>query len=113
MGYGTSFTTEIYLSRKVFNSDSELDDNIKEIESLININKKIILALAVSTPKDVLSFNNEGDFNEHPLDIIIHRTDKIFESLDEYYLELSRLYILRQYLEENPDVQISKLSDLN
>lgn len=113
MGFGTTFTTEVYLNRKIFNSKYELDDKIKEIKNFIDLNKKELLALAVSTPKDVFSSENKEDFIEHPLDMIINRVNEILESLDDYYFELNGLYMLKEYLNENPDVDISKLNDLN
>ena len=47
MGYGTSFTTEIYLNRQIFNSRYELDDKIKELENYIELSKRELLAFAM------------------------------------------------------------------
>ena len=40
MGYGTLFTTDIYLNRQIFNSRHELDDKIKELENMIELKEK-------------------------------------------------------------------------
>jgi len=113
MGYGTLFTTEIYLNRQIFNSRYELDDKIKELENLIEMSKRELLAFAVSTPKDVMTEKNENDYVENPIDQILRRTRETFECMEDNYRELNRLYQFQEYLDENPDVNIEKMNDLN
>jgi predicted nuclease with TOPRIM domain len=113
MGYGTSFTTEIYLNRQIFNSRYELDDKIKELENMIELSKRELLAFAVSTPKDVMTEKNEEGEVENPMDQILRRTRETFECMEDNYRELNRLYQFQEYLDENPDVDIKTLNDLN
>ena len=47
MGYGTLFTTDIYLNRQIFESRYELDEKVKELEKFIEMSKQELLALAV------------------------------------------------------------------
>ena len=113
MGYGTSFIIEIYLSRQIFSSRYELDDKVKEIEGYIESAKRELTAFAVSTPKDVMVEKNEDGYVENPIDQILRRTSETFDWLQDNCRELNRLYLLQEYLDENPDVNIEKINDLN
>lgn len=113
MGYGTSFTADIYLNRQIFESRYEVDEKIKELEKFIEQGKQELLALAVSTPKDVIAEKNEDGYVENPLDQIIRKTRETFEWMEDNYRELNKLYQFQEYLDENPDVDIKTLNDLN
>ena len=113
MGYGTTFTTDIYINRMVFSSRYELDDKIKELENYIELSKRELLAFAVSTPKDVITEKNEDGEIENPMDQILRRTSETFEWMEDNYRELNKLYQFQEYLDENPDVDIKTLNDLN
>jgi len=105
MGYGTAFTTEIYLNRQIFESRYELDEKIKEIEGYIESAKQELTALAVSTPKDVIAEKDESGYPQNPIDEVLRKTRETFEWMEENYRELNKLYQFRQYLEETPDVE--------
>ena len=112
MGYGTSFTTEIYLNRQIFQNRYELDERIKEIEGYIESAKQELTALAVSTPKDVIAEIDESGYIQNPIDEVLRKTREIFEWMEDNYRDLNKLYQYKQYLEENPDVDINQLSDI-
>lgn len=112
MGYGTAFTTEIYLNRQIFQNLYELDERIKEVEGYIESAKKELLALAVSTPKDVIAEKDESGYPQNPIDEVLRKTSEIFEWLEDNYTELHKLYQYRQYLEENPDKEIKQNHDI-
>jgi hypothetical protein len=112
MGYGTAFTTEIYLNRQIFQNRYELDEKIKEIEGFIESSKRELTALAVSTPKDVMSEKDSDGYVENPIDQILRRTAEIFEWMEDNYSDLNRLYQYQQYLDENPEVDMEKLNDI-
>ena len=113
MGWGTAFTTEIYLSRQVFSSRYELDEKVKELEEHIESAKKELTAFAVATPRDIMAEKNEDGYVENPIDQILRRTRETFEWMEGNYRELNRLYQFQEYLDENPDVDIEKINDLN
>jgi predicted nuclease with TOPRIM domain len=113
MGYGTTFTTEIYINRMVFSSRYELDDRVKELENYIELSKRELLAFAVGTPKDIITEKNEDGEIENPIDQILRRTSEAFEWMEDNYRELNKLYQFQEYLDENPDVDIKTLNDLN
>ena len=108
MGYGTAFTTEIYLNRQIFQNRYELDEKIKEIEGFIESSKRELTALAVSTPKDVMAEKDSDGYVENPIDQILRRTAEIFEWMEDNYGDLNRLYQYQQYLDENPEVDMEK-----
>ena len=112
MGYGTAFTTEIYLNRQIFQNRHELDERIKEIEGYIESAKQELTALAVSTPKDVIAEKDESGYIQNPIDEVLRKTREIFEWMEDNYRYLNKLYQYKQYLEENPDVDINQLSDI-
>ena len=112
MGYGTSFTADIYLNRQIFSNRYELDEKVKELEKFIESAKQELLALAVSTPKDVIAEKNEDGYVENPLDQIIRRTRETLEWMEDNYRELNKLYQFQEYLDENPDVEINQFKDV-
>lgn len=112
MGYGTAFTTEIYLNRQIFQNRYELDEKVKEIEGFIESSKRELTALAVSTPKDVMAEKDSDGYVENPIDQILRRTAEIFEWMEDNYRDLNRLYQYQQYLDENPEVDMEKLKDI-
>ena len=74
MGYGTAFTTEIYLNRQIFSSRYELDEKVKELEDMIESAKRELTAFAVGTPRDIMAEKNEEGYVENPIDQILRRT---------------------------------------
>jgi Na+/phosphate symporter len=113
MGWGTSFTADVYLSRQIFQSRYELDERVKKLEGYINSAKSELTAYAVATPKDIMAERDEEGLVENPIDQILRRTPEIFEWMEDNYRELNRLCQFQQYLDENPDVDLRKLNDLN
>lgn len=112
MGYGTAFTTEIYLNRQIFQNRHELDERIKEIEGYIESAKQELTALAVSTPKDVIAEKDESGYPQNPIDEVLRKTKETFEWMEENYRNLHQLYEYQQYLDENPEVDMKKLNDI-
>jgi hypothetical protein len=112
MGWGTSFTTEIYLSRQVFSSKDELDERIKELEGYIESAKRELTAYAVATPRDIIAEKDESGYIQNPIDEVLRKTKETFEWMEDNYRDLNKLYQYQQYLEENPDVDINQFSDI-
>lgn len=112
MGYGTEFTADIYLNRQIFSNRYELDEKVKELEKFIELAKQELLALAVSTPKDVIAEKNEDGYVENPLDQIIRRTRETIEWMEDNYRDLHKLYQFQEYLDENPDAEINQFKDV-
>lgn len=112
MGYGTSFTTEIYLNRQIFNSKDELDEKIKEVEEYIESAKSELTAYAVATPRDIIAEKDESGYIQNPIDEVLRKTRETFEWMEDNYRDLNRLYQYQQYLEENPDVNMNQFTDI-
>jgi hypothetical protein len=111
MGFGTAFTTEIYLNRQLFNSRYELDETVKELEGYIESSKRELTALAVATPRDIIAEKDESGYPQNPFDEVLRRTSEIFEFMEENYSNLNKLYQYQQYLDENPEVNVSQFHD--
>jgi hypothetical protein len=112
MGYGTAFTTEIYLNRQTFQNRYELDEKVKDIEGYIEYAKQQLTALAVSTPKDVIAEKDEMGYPQNPIDEVLRKTRETLEWMEDNYSDLNRLYQYQQYLDENPEVDMEKLNDI-
>ena len=112
MGWGTSFTTEIYLSRQVFNSKFELDEKIKEVERYIESAKLELTAYVVATPRDIIAEKDESGYIQNPIDEVLRKVNETLEWMEDNYRDLNKLYQYQQYLEENPDIDIKQFSDI-
>lgn len=108
MGYGTSFTTDIYLNRQIFESRCELDEKVKELEDYIQSAKGELIALAVSTPRDVIAEKDEDGYPQNPFDEVLRKTKETIQWMEDNYRELNKLYQFQQYLDENPDVELKQ-----
>jgi hypothetical protein len=112
MGYGTLFTTDIYLNRQIFESRYELDEKVKELEKFIEMSKQELLALAVSTPRDVIAEKDESGYPQNPIEEVLRKTRETFEWMEDNYRELNKLYQFQEYLDENPDVDLNQFKDI-
>jgi len=112
MGYGTTFTTDIYLNRQIFESRWELDEKVKELEDYIQSAKGELIALAVSTPRDVIAEKDESGYPQNPIDEVLRKTRETFEWMEDNYRELNKLYQFQEYLDENPDVDLNQFKDI-
>ena len=112
MGYGTSFTADVYLNRQIFESRWELDEKVKELEKFIEMSKQELLALAVSTPKDVIAEKDVDGYPQNPIEEVLRKTRETFEWMEDNYRELNKLYQFQQYLDENPDVDLNQFKDI-
>jgi len=108
--WGTQFKTDIFIKRETFSSIYELNDKIEEIESDINDYEKELIALGASTPKDIVPSDNST--YDYPIDIVIRRTSEIFEQMRELYTLLTNLYHLKDFLEENKDIDINEINSI-
>lgn len=94
MGWGTSFSADIYISKKLFRSQYELDDEIDSLEKEIQSNTQTLLMYCSSTPRDISS----PDWEVIPE--IKLRATEIIESLMDSHYELIKLTLLKQTIED-------------
>lgn len=107
MGFGTSFTKEIYLNRQLFDSKYEVKSKIKELEDNIAEYREEILMYAAATPKDI-----HTDQDQDILSSIKCRVKELFEFLEEDYRLLHNLYHFEEYLDENPNTNLDQYKDI-
>lgn len=98
MGWGTSFTPEIYINKKHYNTISDVLDDISVIEDRITSIKNELLMLSTMTPH----------FSERSLDEVLFeirvKVETLFEDLEESYFELSTLTLLKEHFKNNKEV---------
>lgn len=96
MGWGTDFTAEIYLSRKIFSNQYELDEAIKSFEDEISNIKSRLLMYASANIKEI----TPTDMEEEPINFVYYKVTDEMKSLEENIIEL---HLLNLYKESNPD----------
>lgn len=106
MGWGTSFTPEIFLNKHTFHSREELIDKIKDLEESINTDKSLLKMYAISTPTDIIFKNDAYDVDDVFVSFIQTWTEEILEDLIEDIATLTRLNIFLEHIDENPDIDI-------
>lgn len=92
LGWGTNYTYDEYISRKLFSSKYELEDYIGELEEDIDGYEKDLLAYAISDPKNI----PDGDTDWSVVDAI---RIKVKELLEYHNETIINLYKARNYLE--------------
>lgn len=104
MGWGTDFTTDVYLSRLVFTNKYQVEDKIKEKEKEIADIKQKLSMFITATPNTIVP----TDWNEDPIDWLNMKFNELFEELEELNFSLFRLDLYNQYLEDNNITTIKK-----
>jgi uncharacterized protein YlzI (FlbEa/FlbD family) len=107
MGWGTSFTADIYLNRIIFNSKYEVQSKIEELEENINRYREEILMYASATPKDIFP-NSEEDI----LFSIKCKINDLFECLEDDYRLLTRVHHFMEHIESTPDFDFNQYKDI-
>jgi hypothetical protein len=98
MGWGTSFTPEIYINKKHYITMSDVLDDISVIEDRITSSKNELLMLSTMTPH----------FNERSLDEVLFeiriKVESLFEVLEESYFDLNTLLLLKEHFKNEKEV---------
>jgi predicted nuclease with TOPRIM domain len=100
MGWGTTFTAEVYLNRQTFEHKYELTEKIKELEGYIESAKRELIAYAVATPRDIVADKNEEGYTQNPINVVLHSVQATFEWREDKYRQLHKLYQYEEYLQE-------------
>ncbi len=96
MGWGITFTPELYLSKFSFQSIYELQGRIREEEETITYIEKRILMIAASNPKDICG----EEFKEEPLSFIQSEVSDLLRDYEEGIQLLIKLRMFETHLEE-------------
>lgn len=96
MGWGTSFKTEVYLSRKTFDNKYQVEQEIEEMKEWIQDSKAQLYMLAIANPKDLIP----SDWTEEPVRFIKNEVDRLMESIDENLIDLYKLELLLENYQE-------------
>jgi hypothetical protein len=97
MSWGTDFTTDIFLSHLTFETISEIDDKIKEIENDIADNMAKLKMWAASNPSDIIP----NDYNDDIISYISSEINIIIESILDDNISLYKIKLYREYFIKN------------
>ncbi len=86
MSWGTSFDTNVFISRQTFQSVGAVQSAIEDYEDSIHWHEKRLSMYAAATPSDL-----------HDLGVDL---DELFEGLTHDIAELQKLRMLKDYLEQ-------------
>jgi hypothetical protein len=105
MGWGTTFTADVFLNREVFSSNSDLEYKIEELKQAIEGYKKEISMYVSANPKDIIP----DGWKEDGLNFLIFKLKEIFENYEEDLIMLAKLEMLQEVcLEKEIDVSTLK-----
>lgn len=95
MGWGTSVEAEVYLSRKTFSDEYELENHIEDLRTDIADIKRRLSMMAISNPKNVIPNDGEGDPHD-PLFYIDRVVQDELTQLSEYSVELYKCQLIKE-----------------
>lgn len=104
MGWGTTFTSEIYLSRKYFDTVYDIEEYIKEKEEDIKAVERQLLMYASSTPKDIIP----DGWKDDRVNFLSIELKNILGALEEFIVEKYNAELLLNYVVKNK-TDLSKL----
>jgi len=104
MGWGTEFTTEVFLNRLTFRTKKEVEEKIEENLVSIEDAKKRLQMFIASTPQDII----DPEWKVQPIDWLVNNTDVWFEIIQDTTKENVLLALYLEYLEENGGVISTK-----
>lgn len=96
MGWGTSFNTDIYLSRQIFHSKYELEDRIEQNKKWIENSIQKLKMYASANPKDIV----DPEWKQEPINWLSNQIDDIMEGIEEFSYENYRLELYLDYINE-------------
>lgn len=94
MSYGTEFSADIFLSRRIFYNQRELSEAIADVEEELRAYREILLMVAMSNPKDLV----EAD--EDVLYATRNRVNDIIDNIMDKQGELTLLNIYQECINE-------------
>ena len=106
MGWGTQFKHDIFIKSKSFSSKIDIEDEIEDELESIGVWKQELAMLASMRPSDYPL--------EEGYDLIYslkNRVCDIVDSITESSKNIKSYQLLLEYLEDNPDVDVRKLSE--
>lgn len=90
MGWGTSFTADMYISRELFRSEGEVQDKINELTESIDRTKRRLALMIAANPETFLDKSKDSD----PLYELDNRINDYLELFEEDLIHRYRLQLL-------------------
>ena len=109
MGWGTEFTTDIFLNKKnyisLFEVQEQIDENNRGIESY----KKKIMMFASSNMRDIVDL----EWKDEPINWLYNQINELQDTIDELTIETYMLELYVEYINEQCGGHIKKLTNEN
>lgn len=102
MSEGTSFDTNVYIPRGIYNSMWELKAEIDDLNDSINRCEESLLMYAIATPKDIVDVEENGDV----VNYIKEEIKGIVETIKQDVARKNYLILFQEHLEEHPEKDI-------
>jgi len=97
MGWGTEFTTDVYLNRLIFTSKEEVKDKIHELQKEIAHEESLLISYACASPKDIAG----EEWKDSPIIHVNFLMDELLENYRELLYRKFQLDLYLSYLEDN------------
>lgn len=104
MGWGTTFKSEIYLSKITFGNNYEIEEYIKEKEEEIEKTKNKLCMFASSTPKDICP----NEWEDEMIRFLSNEVSSLTDYLEELIIEKTKAELLLVHVNEN-NISVSTL----
>jgi hypothetical protein len=105
MGWGTTFSPEIYLSKVTFDNSWEIENYISEKELYIKDAKNRLCMYASATPKDICP----DDWKDEIVTFLSNEVSTHIDYLEDLIIEKTKAELLLSYvIDNNIDVKTLK-----
>ena len=96
MSWGIDFKADIFLSRQSYDNKLQVDDRIRELNEDIKELESEIKMYASATPKDIITEETDSVISS-----INRNLDDVLERYNEYLLDMYRLQLYLEYLNDH------------
>lgn len=104
MGWGTTFNTEIYLNRMIFQQKWEIEEKIQQNEKYISDSITKLKMFVSANPKDIIDI----EWKEEPINWLSNQVDDLIEFIEDTSYENYKLNLYLDYINEKCNGEIPK-----
>ena len=102
MGWGTDFTSNIYLNKQLFSNVFEVEDKVSELEDDKKYLETKLHMYSSSNVKDIVP---RDWMDDDPISWLQKEVSQILQELNEINVELYKLGLYKEFLDSNKDVK--------
>ena len=102
MGWGTDFTSNIYLNKQTYLNIYQVNDKIDELEEERDYYETKLHMYSSSNVKDIVP---RDWMDDDPISWLQKEVSQILQELNEINVELYKLGLYKEFLDSNKDVK--------